>query len=68
VKSANASSTAEEVFLDLVPPFTISRDAALASDESAETESREIVKGGTKSKKTSSAVDEAFADFTGTDD
>jgi hypothetical protein len=43
-------------------------DAALASDESAETESREIVKGGTKSKKTSSAVDEAFADFTGTDD
>jgi hypothetical protein len=43
-------------------------DAALASDESAETESREIVKGGSKTKKATSSVDEAFAGFTGTDD
>ena len=44
-------------------------DAALSSDDSAETESTEIVKGGnTKTKKSSSAVDSAFAEFTGTDD
>lgn len=61
--------------LDTIPDFTTLYkrhtsaevqkilDNALASDESAETSSREIVKGGTKSKGAGSSVDEAFEEF-----
>jgi hypothetical protein len=61
--------------LDTIPDFTTLYkrhssadvqkilDSALASDESAETSSREIVKGGGKSRGTASSVDAAFEEF-----
>lgn len=61
--------------LDTIPNFTTLHkrvstseaqkilDNALSSDESAETSSREIVKGGGKTKSESSSVDEAFEQF-----
>ncbi len=61
--------------LDTIPDFTTLYkrhtsadvqkilDGALASDESAETSSREIVKGGSKSKGAASSVDQAFEEF-----